>query len=332
MEQEFIHTDAYLSVNSQGDKYIIVYTLLKLGLISGKVIIYTNEVNEGYKLKLYLEQFHLKAALLNYEHPKSTRHLVVSNFVNKAMDILIVVDPDEKESPNKGSKRHKIFKAPVSVLFNFDFPTSYGNYKKRLNDVKHKINSNISILSLILDEDKILLEKVNSRLAKKEENQLSELNLKMQEFERFRYRCTDVLRGVTEKMINKARLDDVKKAILASKEVRSQFDNNSQDKKILQQAKKKIKPQRHLSCVPDYLLPEKLRRDPTPAKYNRNDFEQKVAKRYKRPAQEHDPDEQIEEAPEHIHYKDLPITSNRKKWKIRHHFSLSGGRKKKQRT
>lgn len=329
MEQEFIHTDAYLSVNSQTDKYIILYTLLKLGLVSGKVIIYINQVDEGYKLKLYLEQFHLKSVLLNYEHPKSTRHLVVSNFVNKSMDILIVVDPDEKESPNVGTKRHKIYKAPISVLLNFDFPTNFGNYRKRLTDVQHKINSNISILSLCMDQDKIMLEKINKRLEKKEENLLTELNLNMQEFERFRYRCSDVLRGVTDKMIRKTRLDDVKKAILASKEVRSQFDNNSQDKKILQQAKKKFKPQRHLSCVPEYLLPEKLRRESTPAKYNRNEFDEKTAKRYKRKAAEHDPAEMIEETPELMHYKDLPITSNRKKWKIRHHFSLNGGRKKR---
>ena len=48
-------SNAFLEVKTESDKYIIAYTLLKLNLISGKVIIYTNTKTAGYKLKLFLE-------------------------------------------------------------------------------------------------------------------------------------------------------------------------------------------------------------------------------------------------------------------------------------
>ena len=87
-----------------------------------------------------------------------------------------------------------------------------------------------------------------------------------------------------------------------------------------------------LATVPDYLLPESLKKkkQDKPARYNRQQFEERLARRQKREPRECLPDETIEEDPSQIHYKDLPITSNRKLWKIRHRHSLSGKPKKKQ--
>lgn len=326
----FVHTDAYLEASSEDDRYIIVYTLLKLGLITGKIMIYTNTVEAGYKLKLFLEEFSIRSLLLNYEHPKSTRHLMVTNFVNRQIDVLIVIDPDEEESQNKGCKRHKIFKSPVSVLINFDFPSSISTYNKRISDVNDLINSNMSILSLILPDQFEQLEKLNTRLAKKEDKPVEKLGLKMTEFEKFRYRCEDILRSVTKKLVHNARMNDVKKAILATKEVKSKFDENPQDKKILQEAKKKHKAKRYLASVPDYLLPEPLKRKRSDStKLDRKRFEEKLAKRQKRAPREVEAGETIEEAPENIAWEDLPPVSNRKMWKIRHHFSIKGGRARK---
>ncbi|CAG9322525.1 unnamed protein product [Blepharisma stoltei] len=324
----FEHSDAYLEASSADDRYIIVYTLLKLGLITGKVMIYTNTAETGYRLKLFLEEFHIKSLLLNYEHPKSTRHLMVTNFVNHN-DVLVVIDPDEEESQNKGCKRHKIFKCPVSVLINFDFPSSISNYRKRVSDVSDDINTNMSILSLILQEDLHQLEKLNRRLEKKEEKPVEKLGLKMEEFEKFRYRCEDILRTVTKKAVHNARMNDVKKAILATKEVKDKFNENPQDKKLLAEAKKKNKPKRYLASVPDYLLPAPLKRKRSETTaLDRKKFEEKLAKRQHRAVREVEPGEKIEETPESIAWEDLPPTSNRKLWKIRHHMSLKGGPRK----
>jgi len=324
------HTDVYLNISKENDRYIVLYTLLKLGLISGKVLIYTNTVETGYKVKLFLEEFHMHSLLLNYEHPKSTRHLAVSNFVNKNINYLIVVDPDEKQSQNKGTERVKVFKTAVSVLINFDFPSRTKLYRKRVEDLNAECNNNMSILSLVLPEDHKRLHKLNSRNQKKGTPQLEELNLRMGEFERFRYRCEDILRSITEKTVHSERMNDVKKALLGSKNLKNQLESNPQDKQILKEAKKKKKPPRHLASVPEYLLPEKLRTQPkSVAKYNKKDFETKLARREKRLPKDYLPTETIEETPEQIHWKDLPPVSNRKYWKIKHHFAINKSPSKK---
>lgn len=323
-------TNAYLEVETESDKYIIVYTLLKLSLISGKVIIYTNSKSTGYRLKLFLEEFHVKSLLLNYELPKATRHLAVTNFVG-AVDVLIVIDPDEKESVNKGAKRHKIYKVPVSVLINFDIPTGSQIYSKRNSDVANEINSGISMLSLVSPDETQTLRKIQKRLEKSGKNNIEVLTLKPDQFEKFRYRCEDVLRSITQKNIKVSQLNDVKKAILSAKEAKAQFELNPEDKRILAEAKKKHKPLRHLSIVPDYLLPESLQKKSKPHKIKHADFEKKLAKRQKREPRDIPEGEVIEETPENIAWQDLAPTSNRKLWKIRHRRSLAGKAPKKPR-
>jgi ATP-dependent RNA helicase DDX56/DBP9 len=323
-------SNAYLEVKNTEDKYIIVYTLLKLSLITGKVIIYTNTKETGYKLKLFLEEFHIKTVLLNYELPKATRHLAITNFVSSC-DVLIAIDPDEKESQNKDTKRHKIYKSPVSVLINFDMPTSYKVFTKRLSDASTQYNAGMSILNLIDTQELNLLTRIKKKLEKLGKDSIEKLSLRMDQFEKFRYRCEDVLKGVTHKNIRVNQLNDVKKAILGVKEAKEQFEANPDDKKILLEAKKKHKPLRHLGTVPDYLLPDELKKNTPAHKVKYQEFEKKLAKRQKREPKEVEPETLVEETPETIAWQDLAPTSNRKLWKIKHHFSISKRPSKKPR-
>lgn len=69
------------------DKYIAIYVLLRLQVLPqlvdftncaripkrGKVIIFVNSIDGCYKLKLFLERFAMKVAVLNAELPVNTR-------------------------------------------------------------------------------------------------------------------------------------------------------------------------------------------------------------------------------------------------------------------
>jgi ATP-dependent RNA helicase DDX56/DBP9 len=318
----FQHKDAYLELAKTEDKYLVLYTMLQLSMVQGKVLLYVNSSDSAYKVHLFLREFSIHSLVLNYELPKSTRHLTVSNFINKEVNILIVSDPDEETSQNKGCKRHKVYKTPVSVLFNFEFPTSINVYRRRLQDVTADISSNITVLSFVLPEELPLLEKLQRRFAKKEEAKLEDLQLKMTEFERFRYRCSDVFRTVGDSKVKKTKLNEVKKALLASKTLKEHFEENPNDRKLLQKAKYKPKVKAHLANVPVYLLPESIKdqEDPT-FRYKAADFEARLARRQKRPARDI-AEEYVEEEPTQINWQDLPPISNRKWWKIRHHKSL----------
>lgn len=58
---------------SEPDKFLLAYVLLKLRLIKGKCILFVNDVDRSYRLKLFLEQFGVKACVLNAELPLNSR-------------------------------------------------------------------------------------------------------------------------------------------------------------------------------------------------------------------------------------------------------------------
>ena len=62
------------------DKFVLIYTLFKLKLISGKTILFVNTVDKCYRLKLFLDQFGIRACVLNSELPANCRCHIVSQF------------------------------------------------------------------------------------------------------------------------------------------------------------------------------------------------------------------------------------------------------------
>ncbi len=43
------------------DKYLLLFFMLRLKLVQGKAIIFVNSIERCYRLKLFLEQFAIKA-------------------------------------------------------------------------------------------------------------------------------------------------------------------------------------------------------------------------------------------------------------------------------
>ena len=304
------HSSVYLDTKKDSDRFLITYTLLKLAIVQGKTIIYTNSAEDGYRLHLYLARFGLNSEVLCYEHPKSSRHLVISHFVGRATDLLIVIDPDEGSSPNKDCKRNKIFKVPVSVLLNFDFPSTRGIYARRVADISCPESANFTVLNLVREQDRPVMLKLNKSLRKREQAEIAPLQLKMDEFERFRYRCEDVLRTIADKQIREIRLNELKRTLLSSKELKRHLAENPQDKLALKVTR--VKQARNGSTsVPDYLLPDALKPPPVS-----EDFGIQSHKKRERDGEE------VKEDPDSVDWQDLSSLSNRKLWKIKHHFSV----------
>ena len=74
------------------DRYLLLYSLLKLRLLSGKTLIFTNSVSTCFKLKLFLERFSIAAAVLNAELPANSRQNIISQFNKGLFDLLIATD------------------------------------------------------------------------------------------------------------------------------------------------------------------------------------------------------------------------------------------------
>lgn len=74
------------------DKFLLTYVILKLKLVKGKCIIFVNDVNRCYRLKLFLEQFSIKSCVLNSELPVNSRVHIVQEFNKGVYDYIIATD------------------------------------------------------------------------------------------------------------------------------------------------------------------------------------------------------------------------------------------------
>ena len=82
---------------SEKDKFLIAYVLLKLGILTGKVLFFVNKVDRCYELKLFLEQFSIRAAVLNSELPHNSRASIIQGFNRGVFNYVIATDESADE-------------------------------------------------------------------------------------------------------------------------------------------------------------------------------------------------------------------------------------------
>eukprot|EP01038_Epipyxis_sp_PR26KG_P004418 gene4418-6245_t len=157
----------YLETTEQ-DKFLILYVFIKLGLLQGKGLIFVNDVNKCYRLKLFLQQFFISAAVLNAEVPLNSRIHTLEEYNRGVFDYLIATDnsvdhgednnnsdededenqSDEEETNKKKRKRKSSKKnnndssdygvyrgidfQGVAFVINFDFPLTPAAYTHRI--------------------------------------------------------------------------------------------------------------------------------------------------------------------------------------------------------
>eukprot|EP00105_Crassostrea_gigas_P007407 XP_011421636.1 PREDICTED: probable ATP-dependent RNA helicase DDX56 [Crassostrea gigas] len=165
------------------DKFTLVYALMKLNLLRGKSIIFVNEVNRCYKLKLFLEQFAIPACVLNSELPVNSRCHIVNQFNEGLYDIIIASDENllmdpktkpldpEKKKDKKRKKKDKEYGVSrgidfqnVSNVINFDFPCDVDTYIHRVGRTARGDNQG-SALSFVSVKDMDLLVEVEKTLS-----------------------------------------------------------------------------------------------------------------------------------------------------------------------
>ncbi|KAJ1642033.1 ATP-dependent DNA/RNA helicase [Coemansia asiatica] len=81
---------------TEDDKFLLVYVILKLRLIAGKCILFVNDIDRSYRLKLFLEQFSIRACVLNSELPLNSRYHIVEEFNRGVYDYIIATDESDK--------------------------------------------------------------------------------------------------------------------------------------------------------------------------------------------------------------------------------------------
>lgn len=149
-------TQFCVQVSSATDKFLLTYVILRLRLIRGKCIIFVNDIDRCYRLKLFLEQFGIKSTVLNEELPVNSRYHIVQEFNKGVYDYIIATDESqfgadaavdvgkeeesrEKVESGKGKKKSSEYGVSrgidfvsVSCVLNFDLPVSVKGYTHRV--------------------------------------------------------------------------------------------------------------------------------------------------------------------------------------------------------
>lgn len=97
----------YLVKCGEDEKFLLIYVILKLQLIKGKIIIFVADVDRSYHVKLYLEQFGIKSCVLNSELPVNSRLHAVQEFNKGVYDIIIAADDQEVVGGIASKKKEK---------------------------------------------------------------------------------------------------------------------------------------------------------------------------------------------------------------------------------
>ncbi|KAL0944621.1 ATP-dependent RNA helicase dbp9 [Colletotrichum truncatum] len=144
----------------EDEKFLLAFIIFKLKLVKGKCLIFVNDVDRSYRLKLFLEQFQVRSCILNSELPVTSRAHVLEEFNKGVYDIIIASDEksamgaeekdeeeeggeDQKEKEpkkkKKSSKKDDEFGVSrgidfknVAAVVNFDLPTSASSYTHRI--------------------------------------------------------------------------------------------------------------------------------------------------------------------------------------------------------
>lgn len=144
----------------EDEKFLLAFIIFKLKLVKGKCLIFVNDVDRSYRLKLFLEQFQVRSCILNSELPVTSRAHVLEEFNRGVYEIIIASDEksamgaEEKDGEEgealeakkeKDSKKKRKLKRDaefgvsrgidfknVAAVVNFDLPTSASSYTHRI--------------------------------------------------------------------------------------------------------------------------------------------------------------------------------------------------------
>ena len=91
----------YYAKTTEFDKFLLAYVIFKLNLIKGKTIVFVNNIDRGYRLKLFLEQFGIRCCILNSELPINSRLHIVEEFNKNVYHLLIATDETNELNEEK---------------------------------------------------------------------------------------------------------------------------------------------------------------------------------------------------------------------------------------
>lgn len=221
-----------IHVNSIEDRYLVMFVLLKLKMLQGKLLIFSNNISNSYRLQVFLARFDIKTQVLNPNIPYESD--AIKSLNQGKHNIIITVDEYSNES-------FKLEDLRIDSVINFDLNENHEERHRYCSAIIKK-NSNGFIVNFA---------KSNELL---NECKLQPFHIQMDKIEGFRYRVMDVLKSITRNSIRDAQLQDIKHSLLTSKKLTEHFANHPKDMDVLNSKNKKRKLTHVIKYVPEYCI------------------------------------------------------------------------------
>ncbi|KAH0573521.1 ATP-dependent RNA helicase [Spironucleus salmonicida] len=227
------------------EKFLYLYSLTKLRLLQGNIIIFAKSQKQGYRIHLFLKTFSMNSIVFDPKMPQNIRLQTLSDF-NVKGGIFIIAGKSEEVDASRGLDLNKI-----DFVIAFNCYSSAIDYQHAIGRCCRGINKNgSSYLFVEYGKDDANLVTIQNSL--KEQFQSIELfPLELSELQAFKYRVRDVINRYDDKAVKVHITQQVKQHILQSDHLKSLVQSE-----IDQTMLKKIKGNKvqQVAQLPDYLL------------------------------------------------------------------------------
>ncbi|XP_066946092.1 probable ATP-dependent RNA helicase DDX56 isoform X1 [Macrobrachium rosenbergii] len=258
------------------EKAVLLNAIFTLNMIRGKTIIFVNDVDKSYKLRMFLGQYDISSCVLNSEMPVASRCHIIDQFNRGHYNIIIASDEQTLERPEVTKKNDKIGKRDkeagvargidfqfVSNIINFDFPPDVSSYIHRVGRTARGENQGTA-LSLVSVREMPIFQTVEAKLQAlmpEDEKVFKDFKFDLAQLDGFRYRVRDAWFRCTAAAVRDVRKKEIRQEILKSKQLEYFFEDNPKDLHILKHAKTGhgLPHIRHLKNIPEYNIPEYFR-------------------------------------------------------------------------
>eukprot|EP00898_Chlorokybus_atmophyticus_P002015 jgi/Chlat1/2814/Chrsp187S00201 len=245
----------------ESDKLLHALAVLKLGLVPRRVLIFVNTVDGAFRLRLFLERFGIRAALLNAELPLNSRHhmllqmeilkmfpLALLQFNRGLFDYLIATDDTravaheaqdadgnkKKSKKSSGDSEYGVVRGvdfkEVRTVFNYDMPSTAESYVHRVGRTGRAGAAGLA-LSFVRPQDEEVA--VAAAAAVKTDALAPFPSLTSAAVDALRYRAEDTARAVTRAAVKEARAKELKLELLNSERLKTFFEDHPADRALL---------------------------------------------------------------------------------------------------
>eukprot|EP00768_Dysnectes_brevis_P001127 gnl/Dysnectes_brevis/1269_a1423_2475.p1 GENE.gnl/Dysnectes_brevis/1269_a1423_2475~~gnl/Dysnectes_brevis/1269_a1423_2475.p1 ORF type:complete len:572 (+),score=185.46 gnl/Dysnectes_brevis/1269_a1423_2475:24-1718(+) len=254
------------------ERYLVLFGLMKLRLVQGRVVIFTNKTDTAYSVLIFLYRFGIRAGVYDPALPIKARERVLARFNAGETDVLVAADHSGSElmATEDTDKEAGVFRgldfSLVSAVVNFDMPLNTTVYTHRVGRTargKAGRGHGLSIVDPSHTREEQVFEMIREEQREtmgKPELEWFDFNLDM--LSSFRYRVRDVLTGITRHSVRQFRAHMVKGEMLLSDSLKDHFSVHEGDLKMLKTelTNPVVEQQRRrtlhlMKALPAYLVP-----------------------------------------------------------------------------